>query len=241
MSQSKARSKLWNSINGAMGAQVVTAGGTLGTQSTAFTANPTAADTLTINGVVFTFYTNGALPAVNAEIEIELEGTLALTLANAETVIESNSTLANILANVDVTNTDADLSFTWLPGVTGMLVTSTDGANTTDGAYVAGTAATSINPAKSTILSEWADAGSTLTYLNLADGKIDGQLIEFYCVSETTAGDTIGILGTFAGGDNLATVVGAAADGATFYWSGGMWNMIKATNTTLSNTNEVAL
>jgi hypothetical protein len=242
MSQSKARAKLWNSINGATGVQVVTEGGTFGSQSTAFTANPTEGDTITINGVVFTFY--DTLPAVDTTIEIEIGVDLATTLASAETLIEAHPSVgtdSGVLSNVDVTNTNADLSFTWMPGVTGVMATSTDGVNTTDGAYTAGTAAPKINPVKTAVFSEWADAGSTLTYLTLKDGTVDGQMFEFYCASETTAGDTIGILGTFVGGDNLATVTGAAGDGATFYWVDDAWKMTKATNTALSHTNEVAL
>jgi len=248
MGQTKARSKIWESINGATGSQTVTAGGTFGSQSTSFAANPTEGDYITINEVVFTFYDNGNTPGVDATVEIEMAGSpaLATSLAAAETLIEAHPvTGARILSNVDVTDTDSDLSFTWLPNVTGVMVTSTDGANTTDTAYSAGTTAVSINPAKSTVFSEWADASSTLTYLMLGDGKpeTDGQLVEFYCASETTAGDTIGIIGSFLAGDNLATVTGAAGDGATFYWSqaDAIWKMTKATNTALSNTNEVAL
>jgi hypothetical protein len=248
MTQSKARSKLWNKINGSTGVQVVTSGGTFGSQSTAFTANPTEGDSITINGTTFTFYDNGNTPGTDATVEIEMAGTpaLATSLEAAETLIEAHPSVgtgSGVLSNVDVTDTDTDLSFTWMPGVTGVMVTSTDGANTTDGAYSAGTAATAINPAKAAIYSEWADAGSTLTYLTLADGTVDGQAFEFYCASETTAGDTIGILGSFLAGDNLATVTGAAGDGATFYWdqTNGLWKMTKATNVALSHTNEVAL
>lgn len=239
MSQSKARSKLWGGINGATGAQVLTAGGTTGTGNVAFTANPTALDTITVNGTVFTF-----VATASTAVNINIKGTLALTLAEAETVIEANTTVgktSGVIMNVDVTNTDADLTFSFYPNAdVTVFESSTDGANTTDTAYSAGSAVY-VNTSKSQCLLEWADAGSTLTYLTLRDGSVDGQMIEIYSVSEATAGDTIGVLGNFGATNNLGTSVGAAADGAVLYWSSGQWNVKSSTNFTLSATTAAAL
>lgn len=236
MTQSKARSKLWAGINGATGAQVLTVGGTLGTANIAFAAQPTATDTLTINGTVFTFVAAEVLAA-----DIEIKGSLALTLAEAETRIEGHAdagVVNRILANVDVTDTDTDLTFRFYPGQTGSAVSSTDGANTTDTAFSAGDAAPYIDINKTTVYTEWADASTTLGIIELPNGTIDGQMIELYCVSEATAGDTIEIYGNFTGDKNRVTVVGAAADGATFYWdkANTVWKLTKATNVAIHAT-----
>lgn len=239
MAQTKARAKLWAGINGATGAQVLTAGGTLGTGNIAFTANPSAGDYITVNSTVFTF-TSTASTATN----INIKGSLALTLAEAETVIEAHSIASNIVANVDVTNTDADLTFTFYPNAyVHTFASSTDGDNTTDTAYEAGDEAAIINTTKSQALLEWADASGTLTYLMLPDGTVNGQMIELYFVSVAETTDSVGVLGTFASGDNLLTLGATlvAGDTSVLYWSGGVWKEKVGQNSAFSHTNEVAL
>ena len=251
MSQSKARATLWNAINGATGVQVLSAGGAMGTANIAFTLVPTEGDTITVTvgstATVFTFWETANVPGVDATVEIDIGANLAAALAAAETIIESNLTVgpiiggAGVISNVDVTNTDADLSFTTYPQISGItIVSSTDGANTTDTAFSAGSVIR-MQTSKAQVLTTWADASSTLTYLTLPDGTYDGQMLELYSVSETTAGDTVGVLGNFGSTNNLGTSVGAAADGATLYWNSGQWNVKVSTNFTLSATTAAAL
>ena len=229
MTQSKARSKLWDGINGATGVQVPAVGGTLGTANVQFTANPTEADTLTVNGNIFVFT---ATPTTG--LHIEILGTLALTLADAETVIEAYAALDVVVANVDVTDTNTDLSFQFLPNVTGVVATSTNGANTTDDAYVAGTACPSINISTGAVFFEIGSPGA-IGYYVLPNGTQDGQSVELYVVSSGDSSD-LGIKGAFASSNNLGTLGGAAADGAVVYWdkTNSIWKSTKATNMTYS-------
>lgn len=246
MTQSKSRSKLWAGINGATGAQILTAGGTLGTGNVAFTANPTADDTITVNGTVFTF-----IAGASTAVDINIKGTLALTLAEAETVIEANTTVgtnvggSGVICNVDVTNTDADLTFRFYPNATvTAFVSSTDGANTTDTGYVAGSAVY-LNASKAEVLLEWADASGTLTYLTLPNGTVAGQLLEIFTVSVATSTDSVGVLGDFGGTNNLVTIGGdtsfLATEGCTLYWNGGQWNIKVENDAVASATTAAAL
>jgi len=236
----------WNAINGGRGAQVLTAGGSLGTANIAFTANPTAGDTIRVNNTIFTISA-----AASTTTNINLKGTLALTLAEAETVIQSNPTVgigSGIIVNVDVTNTNADLTFRFHPNAfVYAFASSTDGDNTTDTGYAAGTGAPRIDLNKSEVLLEWANASAALTYLDLPKGKFDGQLLSIYAVSVANSGDSVGIIGNFASSNNLLTIGGGttflAAEGCTLYWStsGGVWKVKVASDAVASTMQSVAL
>jgi hypothetical protein len=236
----------WNAINGGKGAQVLTAGGSLGTANIAFTANPTAGDTIRINNTIFTIVST-ASTATN----INRKGTLALTLAEAETVIQNNPTVgigSGVIVNVDVTDTDSDLTFRFHPNAfVYTFASSTNGDNTTDTGYAAGTGAPRIDLNKSEVLLEWASAGATLKYLDLPKGKFDGQLLSIYAVSVANSGDTVGIIGDFASSNNLLTIGGGttflAAEGCTLYWStsGGVWKVKVANDAVASALQSVAL
>lgn len=236
----------WDAINGGRGAQVLTAGGSLGTANIAFTANPTAGDTIRINNTIFTI-TSTASTATN----INRKGTLALTLAEAETVIQNNPTVgigSGVIVNVDVTNTDADLTFRFHPNAfVYAFASSTDGGNTTDTGYAAGTGAPRIDVNKSEVLLEWASASATLKYLDLPDGKFDGQLLSVYAVSVANSGDSVGIIGKYASSNNLLTIGGGTTflvgEGCTLYWSGtsGIWKVKVANDAVASAMQSVAL
>lgn len=252
MTQSKARANLWNHINGATGAQILSAGGTMGTAKIEFTAQVTEGDYITVtdangNATVFTFYDTGNLPGVDSTIEIDKGANLAAALAAAETKIQAHGTVgavpggSGIIANVDVTDTDTDLDFQIYPHLAGVTITSsTDGANTADTAVTDGSVVY-VNPVKSKVLLTWADATPNLTYLTLPNGTYDGQVLEFYCVSEAAAADTIGVLADYGSTNNTITITGAAGDGVSLYWNSGQWNIEKATNATASATTALAL
>jgi len=246
MTQSKARSKLWDNINGATGVQVLTAGGTLGTGNIAYATNvPQAGDTITVLGVTFTFYANGAAPSTDEAIELNASPTVANSLAAAETKIEAHPLIGagtGGITNVDVTNTNADLTFRFHPATQSCTIAA-DTTDVTVTAFSAGNAAIAINPSKASVYTEWADAGSTLGIIDVPDGTVDGQSFEFYCVSEATAGDTIELYGNFAGSKDRVTIAGAAGDGGTFYWdaANSAWKLTKATNTAISATLQKAL
>jgi hypothetical protein len=236
----------WNAINGGKGAQVLTAGGSLGTANIAFTANPVAGTTIRVNNTIFTISADASTTT-----NINLKGTLALTLAEAETVIQSNPTVgvgSGVIVNVDVTNTNADLTFRFHPNAfVYAFASSTDGGNTTDTGYVAGTGAPRIDLNKSEVLLEWASASAALTYLDLPKGRFDGQLLSIYAVSVANSGDSVGIIGDFASSNNLLTIGGSttflATEGCTLYWSnsGGVWKVKVANDAVASTMQSVAL
>jgi len=245
MTQSKARSKLWNGINGATGVQVLTAGGTLGTGNIAYGANiPAAGDTIGVLGVTFTFYANGAAPSTPEAIELDASPSVANSLAAAEPVIEAHpliGTGTGGISNVDVTNINADLTFRFNPAVQAATITSdTTSVTVTD--FSAGDVAPTLNTSKSAVYLEWADAGSTLGIIQVPDGTVDGQSFEIFSVSEATVGDTIELYGNFAGSKDRVTIAGAAGDGGTFYWDAGnaAWKLTKATNTAIDATLQAA-
>lgn len=246
MSQNKSRYNLWNGI---MGSEVtLTAGGKAAAGNIAFTANPTEGDTFTIGSTVFTFWDSGNEPGVDTSVEITIAGTLALTLAAAETKVEAHGTVGKggiVLINVDVTNTDADLSFTAYPGVTPALVSSTDGANTADTAFTGAVSTPAVDVTdvqKAQVAMEWLDDSASLSYVTLADGE-EGQEVMLYCVSQANAGDTTAFIGSFGGVNNLATI-SAAGDYANLRFISGVWRSTYDDGTngvTLSNSTAVAL
>jgi hypothetical protein len=233
-----------NAINGGRGAQVLTAGGSLGAANIAFTANPTVGDTVRINNTIFTI-----VSTASTETNINRKGTLALTLAEAETVIQNNPTVgvgSGIIVNVDVTDTNTDLTFRFHPNAfVYNFVSSTNGANTTDTAYVAGTGAPRIDLSKSEVLLEWASASAALKYLDLPDGWFEGQLLTIYAVSVANSGDSVGIIGKFASSNNLLTIGGGTTflvgEGCTLYWSSGIWKVKVANDAVASALQSVAL
>jgi len=246
MSQNKSRYNLWNGI---MGSEVtLTSGGKAATGNIAFTANPTEEDSFTINSTVFTFWDTGNEPGVDATVEITIDSTLALSLAAAETKVEAHAVVGKgtrVLINVDVTNTDADLSFQAYPGVTPALVSSTDGANTADTVFTGAVSTPAVDVTdvqKAQVALVWADDSAALSYVTLEDGE-NGQEVMLYCVSQANASDTTAFIGSFGGVNNLATI-GAAADYANLRFIEGAWRSTYDDGTngvTLSSSSAVAL
>jgi len=246
MSQNKSRYNLWNGIMGSEA--TLTSGGKTAAGNIAFTANPTEEDSFTINGTVFTFWDSGNEPGVDTTVEITLDSTLALSLAAAETKVEAHATVGKgtkVLLNVDVTNTDADLSFQAYPGVTPTLVSSTSGANTVDTAFTGAVSTpavdiTDVQKAQVTLV--WADDSASLSYVTLPDGE-DGQEVLLYCVTQINASDTVAFVGSFGGTNNLATL-GVAGDYANLRYISGAWRTTYDDGTngvTLSSSAAVAL
>lgn len=246
MSQNKSRYNLWNGIMGSE--KTLTAGGKAAAGNIAFTANPTEGDSFTINSTVFTFWDSGNEPGIDTTVEITIGVSLAATLAAAETKVEAHGTVGKgsiVLINVDVTNTDADLSFTAYPGVTPALVSSTDGANTADTAFTGAVSTpavdiTDVQKAQLTLV--WADDSASVGYVTLPDGQ-NGQEVLLYCVTQANASDTTAFVGSFGGANNLATL-GAAGDYANLRFISGAWRVTYDDGTNgvaLSNSTAVAL
>ena len=225
MSQNKSRENLWAGIMGS--AATLTSGGKAASGNIAFTSQPANADSFTIGATTFSFYTSGSEPGLDTSIEITIAGTLALTLAAAETKVEAHAvagTAGRVLINVDVTNIDADLSFTAYPGVTPALVSSTNTANTADTVFTGAVSTPSVDVEdvqKSQVALEWLDDGTSAAYVTLNDGQ-EGQEVMIYHVSEATAGDSVVFIGSFGGANNLATIA-AAGDYSNLRFISGAW------------------
>lgn len=112
---------------------VETKGGTVATGTIVFADNPTADDTITINGVVFTFVASGA---TGNEINIDIS--LALTLDNVVTVLEGSVDPAVALATYTENGVDT-LTITYDSyGVVGNSFTLAASADTPSGATLTG-------------------------------------------------------------------------------------------------------
>lgn len=157
-------------------------------------SNPTNGDTITLNGVVWTFVTSGASGA-----QTNIKGSLVLTLTQLATDVSASANGLLTVASYVSTSTKFDIFYN-TPGTAGNAYTLAASAATPSGATLTGgSASTSINEVSTWSEGEWSPLNGYPSAVALYEGRLwwfgfdsaDGSVSDaFSSFDDTVTGDS---------------------------------------------------
>jgi hypothetical protein len=192
-----------------------------------FANNPTADDTITINGTVFTFKDSGATGN-----QINIGAALVDTVNNAVTVLNGSAVAGVALATyANLSNTTLTVTYD-VKGSAGNAFTLAASSDTPSGATltggVDGDVLSIVDNAKINLVT----AAGTVSSFTLPDSPYDYQEVTLVLTSKG-AGSNAAVSGNLSGANVLATF-DTVGDWIKLGWIGGEWATIVNSNVVLS-------